>query len=58
VELTGTTSACNALDLDGESPGALKADFRDRGGNRCGCQSDRPCQVLSSGLVPPQLPEP
>jgi hypothetical protein len=66
VSLRRTTLDCNAIHLNGEQayelvgfPVEQAYSFEDLGGNRCGCdvQPDT-CQVLSSGLTPPEPVEP
>lgn len=47
-----TTLRCNPIDIAAQTldePYALE----DRGGNRCGCESDDPCQVDTAGIEPP-----
>jgi hypothetical protein len=57
VKLDTTTFECDAIQLDGEAYGSAPYSLQDLGGDICGC-SGTPvvCQILSSGLAPPELP--
>jgi hypothetical protein len=56
VSIDGTSLNCNVIDLDGEPNGGQGYSFDlSGGGDACGCDGGTSqCQVLSSGLAPPQ----
>jgi hypothetical protein len=56
VNLDTTSFDCNGIDLDGEMQGSVAYGFDlSGGGDVCGCDGGTgDCQVLSSGLSPPQ----
>lgn len=55
VVIESSTLECNAIHLDAEHFGVIDAQFRNNGGNVCGCDGmSVPCQALSSGLTPPK----
>jgi hypothetical protein len=55
VTLGSSTLECDAIALDGETFGGSSASFVDQGGNVCGCSgTPAVCQILSSGLAPPE----
>lgn len=55
VEIGSTTLECNSIHLDGEQYRGNDFSFDDLGGNACGCAgAPVVCQVLSSGLAPPE----
>ena len=56
VNLDTTSFDCNGIDLDGEMQGDTAYGFDlSGGGDVCGCDGGTgDCQVLSSGLTPPQ----
>lgn len=55
VALGSSIIDCNTLDLAAETYDGRPAELHDQGSNVCGCASEpRPCQVLSSGLQPPE----
>jgi hypothetical protein len=59
VSLGGTTLECAAIPLDRETLGAFDPAFTDVGGNACGCSGAAiTCQILSSGLAPPERVSP
>jgi hypothetical protein len=55
VTLGTTKLECNSIHLDGESMAGVAFTFDDAGGSACGCSgSSVVCQILSSGLAPPE----
>jgi hypothetical protein len=55
ITLGTTKLECNAIQLDGESLAGLDFSFDDTGGSACGCSGATVvCQILSSGLAPPE----
>jgi hypothetical protein len=58
VSVTGTTMACNLIDLDGEAMFGRDFSFDDKGGNACGCPGQAECKVLTSNLAAPEPLDP
>lgn len=53
VAMAGSWLRCNAVDLNGEQLGAYAFRLDDQGNNRCGCDEEVQCKLITSGLTPP-----
>lgn len=53
ASLIDSELGCNGFDLNAETLADVAPVVTDLGGNRCGCDGDQPCKVLSSALAPP-----
>jgi hypothetical protein len=52
--VSSTTIECNLIDLAAETQAEAAPDFRDLGGNLCGCGDQGACKALTSSLAPPE----